>query len=125
MRLSFGKRIVGHGFGRWHSAILGVPLSPPGQRVGSLSVVDAKWRIQMKNEEQRISNERRLAIPAFGLSAVCFAVALFGDHGLFSSTPTLRGAGSIVGSFFFLLVGIHLRRSTKSNNEVSTDTTQT
>ena len=79
----------------------------------------------MKNAKQNRSNEAKLAIAAFGLSAICLAAALIGPHGVLTSAPTLGGAGTIVGAAAFFLLGIHFRRSTKSSNEPPTDSAET
>jgi hypothetical protein len=79
----------------------------------------------MKNETQNTSNEAKLAMAAFALSAICLAAALIGPHGLLTSAPTLGGAGSIVGAVAFFLLGVHFRKSAKVSNETSVNSDET
>ena len=64
----------------------------------------------MKSDEPSTSNSTKLARGPFLLSAICLVAALFGPHGLLTSTPALGGAGSIVGAVAFLLLGVHFRK---------------
>lgn len=74
----------------------------------------------MKTDQKNTSSEAALALPAFALSAICFAAALIGPNGVLSSAPTIGGAGTIVGAGVFFFLGIHFRRSAKSGNETPT-----
>ena len=79
----------------------------------------------MKNEKRSTSNESKLAIGLFVLSAICLAAALIGSNGLLTSAPTLGGVGSIVGAAAFFLIGVHFRRSAKVNSETSVNSDKT